>query len=153
MKRIYHIAIAGLFISAAWINQLQAHAPGFSGKIVSVPILYDFRHQAIGSGVGFNGVLVVVNGGVEYRRWFSPSTESSKFDAYLGLGLGPVLQFQKSLNTSSIRLRSDLIFFSREAPFFPEWDRRCLAISIYAEQLSTQSEKSLMVGIGVGITF
>ncbi len=153
MKKIYLHIIFIIFLSFVVITRLRAHAPGFSGKIVSAPILYDLKYQAIGSGVGVNGVLVVINGGVEYRHWFSRSTEPSKFDAYLGLGLGPVLQIQKSLNTSSIRLRSDLILLNREAPFFPDWNRRCLAISIYAEQLSTQSEKSLMIGIGVGMTF
>jgi hypothetical protein len=152
MKIPYLKIIVLIFLVSVSYTPLLAHSPGFWGAFTSVPVFYNFNQKSVGSGIGVNGILIVFNGAIEYRHWFSPSFEPSKFDAYIGVGLGPLLQYQRSIFSSSYRIRSDLIWLTDNAPLFSIKDQRGLVVSIFAEKFPDTPEKLWVGGIAIGIT-
>jgi len=112
----------------------------------------------------FTAILVIlvynVNCSLDYAKWDS---DNDTFRGYLGVGLGPTLQFQLGIdddNNVSKRFKASFAVNSflngdilKTGPFYPiggsssDWFSRGLTISFFVEEL----EDDIITGIQLGI--
>jgi len=180
-------ALSVLVITAlmSFMTPCPAEASDWSplgGVVLSVPAVYDRQAGAAAAGLDINMIIAFLNAGVNYRHWESTPDGVTGWDGkavsrdettfYFGLGFFNVLQLQAGFSDSgtSMRVRSDLVFFSDTFPMLPSIYGNCpdtvdlrmcsfdiprdgLVLSPFIEFAPSGDNHKTLYGLGLGIVF
>lgn len=125
------------------------------GLVLSVSNAYTFHDKNLQVGSSIHGIFAMVNGSLEQSSLVAGN--DNRLKAYLGVGLGPVVQLQWSFH-GSFRLRSDLVIGGDNPPAFSYWDdkwgifRSGVVLSPIIEY-GFDEGRIIKVGIGIGLYF
>ena len=103
--------------------------------------------------IDINTTLILFNGGISYKDF--PSSKLNKGNIYLGLGFGPLYQFQAGFsgNGFSTRHRSDIMLgmifreYARKHPVFAY-----TTFTFTADRYYKNSNLKWVLGLGIGVS-
>ena len=135
-------------------DKLFAHGEHhFAWTTISTSGIYDFNNERLFQSFDINSSFIIINGGLGYKN--INYLDSKKISAYVGLGMGSILQLQAGFSKDgfSLRYRTDLMLgyvsenFAKKHPY-----AGLTTFTIIAEKYLNNAQMKWYLGLGIGFS-
>jgi hypothetical protein len=124
----------------------------FSWTTLSTYGLYDAKNDRIFPSFDLNTSLLLINGGIDYKN--ISYIDAKKLSAYVGLGIGSLIQLQAGISKDGFSLRNrydmQLGLFEKIGLKYPFFGYTTVSLSV--QRYFNNPEMKWFLGVGIGFS-
>ena len=152
MKIIKYILV--LIFAFNSTGKLFAHGQHhFAWTTVNSSAIYDFKNERLFQSFDINSSFIIINGGLGYKK--INYLDSKNISAYIGMGMGSILQLQAGFSKDgfSLRYRTDWMLgytsenFAKKHPY-----AGLTTFTLIAEKYFNDAQMKWYLGLGIGFS-